>query len=291
MLTRKIILASHMGFCFGVRRAVEMVEKTRQTQPGRITTLGPIIHNQQVVERHKRMGIELANELTDVNDGTVVLSAHGVSPQVEVDAALQGLHVINVTCPYVAKLHKAAVMQVKAGYTIVLVGDPGHTEVRGTVGAIEHAGGEAIVISDAVSAAKLPPLKRVAVLAQTTQKLSLLSEVVAALVHICQEIHVVNTICHATEELQNSARQMAAQVDVAIVIGGNNSANTRRLRDICEAEGIPAYHVETADDLNPEWLDGKQTIGITAGASTPDWLIREVTDVVHQLSGAEVVNE
>ncbi len=285
---KQIVLATHMGFCFGVRRAVDMVEQARNSQQGRITTLGPIIHNHQVVERHRLMGIELAHELSEVQDGTVVLSAHGVSPQVEIDAAAQGLQVISVTCPYVAKLHKSAVKEVQNGYTILLVGDPGHTEVMGTVGAIEHAGGTAIVISSAAEVDGLPALKHIAVLAQTTQKLSIFSDVVAALVKVCPDIHVINTICHATEERQNSALQLAKKVDAVVVIGGRNSANTRRLRDICQAVGIPAYHIETADEIEISWFDDINIIGITAGASTPDWLIEDVVKRVVTLTGAEI---
>ncbi len=291
MSTRQIILASHMGFCFGVRRAVDIVEKARQSLDGPVTTLGAIIHNEQVVEHHKSLGIGLCHELTDVHDGTVVLSAHGVSPAVEQQAAAQGLNVINATCPYVAKLHKAAVQQVKLGYTVVLLGDSGHSEVKGTVGAIEHAGGTVSVISDAGAASSVPYTKHIALLSQTTQKLSTLTGVAAALVPLCQELHVINTICHATEELQSSARLMAQQVEVAVVIGGKNSANTKRLRDICEAEGTKAYHIETSSELLPEWFDGVTRIGITAGASTPDWLIRDVTAALQQMTGAEVAGE
>lgn len=291
MCTRRIILATHMGFCFGVRRAVDMVERARQTLSGPVTTLGPIIHSQQVVEHHKSIGIGLCHELAVVQEGTVVLSAHGVSPVVEQQAVTQGLHVINATCPYVAKLHKAAVQQVKLGYSIVLLGDAGHSEVKGTVGAIEHAGGMVNVLSDSDEASNLPFTKHIALLSQTTQKLSTLAQVAAALVPNCQELHVINTICHATDELQSSARIMAQQVEVAIVIGGKNSANTKRLRDICEAEGVPAYHIETSSELSPDWFYDKTRIGITAGASTPDWLIHDVTEAVQQMTGAEVACE
>lgn len=273
---RRVVVARSAGFCFGVRRAVEMVETARSTLNGPITTLGPIIHNAQVAERHRNAGIHTASSLSEVTDGTVVFSAHGVSPVIKQEAAARGLQIIDVCCPFVEKLHRIVRQMAANGYHIVLVGDVGHTEVVGTLGAIEDAGGHATVVSsvDELRMRQIP--RRVGLVAQTTQHPRLLSDIAAALIPQCAEVHVHNTICNATHELQESARRLAECVEMVVVVGGRNSANTRRLFEICVSQGVPAYHIETADEIDEQWLHQIQIIGVTAGASTPDDVIDAV---------------
>ncbi|MEI6512794.1 MAG: 4-hydroxy-3-methylbut-2-enyl diphosphate reductase [bacterium] len=274
----KVALANAYGFCFGVRRAVQIVEQARQERFGKLTTLGPIIHNPQVVNKHQQMGIELAANLEDISDGTVVMSAHGVPPSTIQRAKELGLDIIDVTCPFVVKVHRAAKIMAQEGYTIVIVGDKGHSEVKGVLGTVESVGGKVFVVSTPEEVADLPIGRKVGVVCQTTQKASNFAAVLGEIALRSYETRSYNTICGATDELQSAALALSNESDVILVIGGKNSANTRRLRDICESHGVPTYHIETRDEIQPEWLEGKSVVGVTAGASTPDSVINDVLD-------------
>lgn len=282
----RVVLGDAYGYCFGVRRAVEIVERVRAERSGNLTTLGPIIHNPQVVAKHKEMGIGFCGSLDEVKDGIVVMSAHGVGPKTIEDAKSKGLDIVDVTCPFVTKVHNAAQKMVQEGYEIVILGDQGHTEVRGVIGSIEAAGGKYTVVSGPEDIEKVGMPRKVGVVSQTTQQGETFAALVGALTKVAFEVRAVNTICGATDELQASALQLANQVDVVLVIGGKNSANTRRLRDIIEKANTPAYHIETVDEIQDEWLEHAATVGVTAGASTPDFVIDEVLDF---LSHGEVV--
>jgi len=284
-IRRRVVLAEVAGFCFGVRRAVEMTEAYRREHSGRVTTLGPIIHNEQVIARMREEGVETAAELEAIQEGTVVLSAHGVAPAVVVQARKQGLRMLDVTCPFVTKVHLRAKMLHEQGYQVLLVGDRGHTEVKGVVGAVEALGGRVTVVTHPAEIAELAIGKKVGVISQTTQYASNFAAIVAEVSRIAVEVRAFNTVCNATDELQDAAIRMAKQVEVALVVGGKKSANTRRLRELCAAEGIPAYHVETADEIDPTWLEGRDVIGITGGASTPDWILEEVA---RRINGGEL---
>jgi 4-hydroxy-3-methylbut-2-enyl diphosphate reductase len=273
---RRIVLAEVAGYCFGVKRAVEMAEAARRERSGKVTTLGPIIHNDQVIARMRTQGIETAPALEQIREGAVILSAHGVPPSVAAQAKAQGLEIIDVTCPFVTKVHRLAKQLLDQGYQLLLVGDAGHTEVRGVVGAVEAAGGTITVVSAPEQVAELTLSRKVGILSQTTQRPAHFGAIVAEVCARVPDVRAFNTICGATDELQAAAARMARQVEVAIVIGGRQSANTRRLRQLCQEQGIPAYQVETAEEVEESWLEGKQVIGLTAGASTPDWIIEAV---------------
>ena len=275
-IKRKIVLARVAGFCFGVKRAVEITQEARSTQYGKLTTLGPIIHNEQVINRMRDEGIDTAPTLDLITEGTVVMSAHGVAPSQIAQARAQGLQILDVTCPFVTKVHRTAKQLYEQGYQILLVGDKCHTEVLGVVGAVEEIGGSVTVISTPEEIGESELGKKVAIVCQTTQNSDNYARIVAAVCRTAADVRAINTICNATDELQDAAVRMARQCDVAIVVGGRKSANTQRLRTLCEAQGIPAYHIETADEIEDKWLDGKEVIGLTAGASTPDWIIEEV---------------
>jgi small subunit ribosomal protein S1 len=282
---RKIVLAEIAGYCFGVRRAVEMAEQARAERSGRLTSLGPIIHNEQIISQMRESGIETEDSLDRIKDGTVILSAHGVSPFVLHSARRKRLDIVDVTCPFVTRVHRAAKKLYEEGYLVLLLGDAGHSEVKGVIGAVEAIGGSVTVVSSPDAANSLPLPKKVGVISQTTQRLRDYRALVSDVCGRATEVRAINTICGATDELQNAAWKMAREVDVAIVIGGTKSANTRRLRELCEEAGIPAYQVQSAADIQEEWLAGKQTIGITAGASTPDCQIEEVA---RGLNGGEL---
>jgi 4-hydroxy-3-methylbut-2-en-1-yl diphosphate reductase len=274
---RKIVLARAVGFCFGVRRAVQIALQERKSHPeGRITTLGPVVHNEQVSADMHQKGIGCAPTLSEIEQGTVVMSAHGIAPAVRRDAERRGLKIVDVTCPFVTKLHRSALELASKNYQVVLVGDPGHTEVKGVMGALADVGATASVIASVDELAEIPLGKKVGIVSQTTQYATLFAAVTAAVTLRASDVRALNTVCGATEELQDAAIEMAKTVDVAIVVGGKQSANTRRLRELCAAQGIPAYHIETADEIDLRWIEGAEVIGITAGASTPDAEIEKV---------------
>lgn len=273
---RRIILAEVAGFCFGVRRAVDMAETARTNQSDRITFLGPLVHNDQVIERFRSEGINTAASVQEVSEGTIVLSAHGVAPSVITQAREQRLTILDVTCPFVTKLHRLAKQLHEQGYQIVIVGDKGHTEVRGVIGMLEALKAMPLLVSTPEEIKDLPLSKKVGVVSQTTQRSETFGRIVAAICQRAADVRALNTICGATDELQAAAIRLARHVDLVLVIGGRMSANTGRLRQLCEEQGVPAYQIETADQIVESWLAGKQSIGLTAGASTPDWIIEDV---------------
>jgi (E)-4-hydroxy-3-methyl-but-2-enyl pyrophosphate reductase len=280
-IKRQVLLADVAGFCFGVRRAVEMTQAARSKRAGTITTLGPLVHNSQVTEHLKTSGVEIAKELGEIGQGTVIVSAHGSAPIVLRQARDRGLAVLDVTCPFVSKVHRSAKMLVQQGYQVLLVGDPGHTEVKGVMGAIEEIGGSISLVSSPEQVANIPLAKKVGVVSQTTQSSANFAKIVSEVCKTVSDVRALNTVCNATEELQEAAIRLARKCEVMLVVGGRQSANTRRLRDLCEEQGIPAFHIEAAIDIDSAWLDGKSIVGLTAGASTPDWMIEDVARTVN----------
>jgi 4-hydroxy-3-methylbut-2-enyl diphosphate reductase len=272
---RTIKLARVAGFCFGVRRAVDIALEARAKDNGNLTLLGPLVHNRGVMNDLDSKGIRAAKSLDQVEPGAVVLSAHGVAPSVRLSARQHGLKVVDATCPFVTKVHRAAKRLLEEGYQVLLLGDPGHTEVRGIAGAVD---GNITVVGTVEELKKTKLSKKVGIISQTTQRAEDYTQVVAEVARRVPDVRAINTICGATDDLQAAARELAGEVEVVIVIGGRNSANTARLRQSCEEEGIPAYHIETADEVEEAWLAGKSVIGVTGGASTPDEAINEVID-------------
>ena len=262
----RVEVARYAGVCYGVERALKLAEEAAES--GReIHTLGPLIHNPQAVAALREQGVEVASTLDEAETGTLVIRSHGVEPAIIEAALAKGLDVIDATCPHVSKAHQAAEELYRGGYAVVIVGEADHPEVEGIMA---HAGGQAIVISSARDLPDRLPSRRVGVVVQTTQSLSRLKDVVAAILPRASEVRVFNTICSATEKRQQSAAELAEDVDVVVVVGGHNSGNTTRLAEICSAVNAQVHHVETADELDPAWFSGAQAVGVTAGASTPD---------------------
>lgn len=262
----RVEVARYAGVCYGVERALKLAEEAA-AEGGPVHTLGPLIHNPQAVDALRSKGVETAAGLDEVGDGTVIIRSHGVDPAIIAAARDKGLGVVDATCPHVSKAHEAAEELKRGGYAVVIVGEADHPEVTGIMA---HAGGTALVVE---SAAELParlPSKRVGVVVQTTQSEARLAEVVDALLPRVRELRVHNTICAATAKRQESADELARSVDVVVVVGGHNSGNTTRLVEICRAVNARTHHVETADDLETAWFAGAQSVGVTAGASTPD---------------------
>ncbi|HZZ82979.1 MAG TPA: 4-hydroxy-3-methylbut-2-enyl diphosphate reductase [Anaeromyxobacteraceae bacterium] len=269
----EVKIARTAGFCWGVRRTVDKVMQVAEQASGPVVTLGPIIHNPQAVERMRDKGVSTVAEVREIATGTtVVVRTHGaVRPELAL-ARERGLQVVDGTCPYVKYPQAMAQRLSREGYHVVVVGDANHAEVKGVV---SYAEGPCTVVKPG---GPIPEIagKKVAVIAQTTIIGAEFERVVGALALRHKEVRAVNTICSDTDERQADARALASQVDAVVVVGGKNSANTRHLAEICKQIQPRTWHVETEGELDPAWFQGCGVVGISAGASTPDWVIEGV---------------
>jgi 4-hydroxy-3-methylbut-2-enyl diphosphate reductase len=280
----EIRLATKVGFCFGVHRAIDLALQTAREARSPIYTLGPLIHNPQVVALLSRQGIDVISEFQNVPRGTLVVRSHGVSPGLLTEALKLGFKVVDATCPFVRRTQQLACDLAVSGYQVVVVGEQEHPEVLGIVG---WTNGQALVVENPVEASLLPFYSRVGVVAQTTQPHANLEAVVEELRRKMGEVSVGNTICSAVVERQEAALKLARQVEMMVVVGGAASANTRKLTDLCASTGTPTYHIETGDQLRPDWFRGVKIAGLTAGASTPDWIIEEVERRMREMADKE----
>jgi small subunit ribosomal protein S1 len=275
-----IILVSEGGFCFGVRRAMKMAEDML-ARHGRGVTLGPLIHNKEAVARLHSHGLRTVESVEEIRAGEVVmLRTHGTGPGAVCDLQERGVTLVDATCPFVARAQREAARYHQEGYQVLVLGEPDHPEARGIA---EHTGEAATIVESAADLAGLKLHKKVAVVCQTTQRLDNLQALVHDLLPRVNELCVANTICDATTKRQEASLQVARQVDLMIVIGGKHSANTTRLAQMCAETGTPTQHVETAAELQAQWLAGAAKVGVTGGASTPEWLIEEVVERLEEL--------
>lgn len=266
MADLRIEVASHAGVCYGVERALKLAADAAESARGSVTTLGPLIHNPIVVRDLESAGVKGAQTVDEVESGTLIIRAHGVVPQVIDQARAKGLEVLDATCPYVKKVHMAAEKLVREGYQLIVVGESGHPEVEGILG---HAGDAAHVVSTPRDLDGVDLARKVGVVVQTTQTPANLAAIVSALALRTMDLRVVNTICSATQERQDSAAELASRADVMIIIGGKNSGNTRRLAEICMDRCPRTHHIEDSSEIQRTWFEGVALVGITAGASTP----------------------
>ncbi len=277
----EVILAEHAGFCFGVRRAVEQVyEQAAGGKP--IYTYGPIIHNEEVVKDLEQKGvhvIETEAQLAEIKEGTVVIRAHGVPKEICEKIEARGLTCVDATCPFVKRIHNIVETESKAGRKIVIIGNAGHPEVEGIM---SWAKEPATVIESMEEARNFTcgQDEELCIVSQTTFNYNKFQDMVEILKEKGYNGSVVNTICNATEVRQTEAREIAAKVDVMIVIGGKHSSNTRKLYEICMQECANTYYIQTLDDLHPDLPKSVRLVGITAGASTPNNIIEEVQNYV-----------
>jgi len=284
----EIIRARDMGFCFGVRRAVDMMEESAR-QSGPLTTLGSTVHNRQVVEKLRQKGVEVVAKLDEIEGRPVAITAHGVGPQVIDALGRLDVPVVDTTCPIVTRSQQWAKRLAEEGFAVIVFGDPEHKEVRGVLG---WAAGHGIAIADEADLDHLPDdlPSRIAVLSQTTHTEARFAAFVRHLFETrmerISELRVINTLCNATTSQQAAAQDLARQVDLMIVIGGRESANTRHLAEVCREEGVETHHIETADEIDPVWLQGRQRVGVTAGASTPDFSVDEVVARLEEMAAA-----
>ncbi|MFZ6017539.1 MAG: 4-hydroxy-3-methylbut-2-enyl diphosphate reductase [Nitrospirota bacterium] len=275
----KILMAKRAGFCFGVKRAIdiafEMAEKKREG----VYTLGPIIHNPQVIERLKEKGIIPIEDIKTKKDiNALIIRTHGIPLYLSKEISSLGCEIIDATCPFVKKAQCYAKLLKEEDYQVVILGDRDHPEV---IGLMSYAGDDVIVVND-----KTPPPRfksKVGIIVQTTQPVEALKKVLSEAIEQAKEIKVYNTICNSTALRLKETEEMARKVDVMLVVGGKNSANTTQLARLCESLSVLTYHIETSSEIKEKWFRRVKKVGITAGASTPDWIIKEVEERVRDL--------
>ena len=278
----KVITAKTAGFCFGVKRAVEKVYEQVKQEKKEIYTYGPIIHNEEVVSDLESKGVkvlESLEELEKLERGTVIIRSHGVGRAIYRLIEEKGLELVDATCPYVRKIHRIVKEKSEQGVQVIIIGNDTHPEVEGIKGWCVHP---AIVIADQESASELvfPEDQKICIVSQTTFNYNKFKNLVEIIDKKGYDIDVINTICSATEERQLEAGELADKVDAMIVIGGKSSSNTQKLFEICKTNCVNTYYIQTLDDLELYSLPPVNCVGITAGASTPNYLIKEVQEYV-----------
>ncbi len=272
----KVKKASGIGFCFGVKRAIDILEKVAG-QRGKVETLGAVVHNRQVMNKLAEIGITVADNLDELKGDIIALGAHGVGPQVEEELRSRNLEIINCTCSFVHRAQVAAQQLVQSGFFVIVYGDADHPEVRGI---LDWAGGKGIATLDDNSITDLKPLpRRLGVLSQTTQIPANFTGFTKKIIDIGlakdAEIRIIDTICHDIRERQQAALELANQVDIMIVIGSRTSANTKHLTELCATVKRTEF-IETAEDIQSAWFQGNENVGVTSGASTSEETINEV---------------
>ena len=284
-----VLLASPRGFCAGVERAIEIVERALEVHGAPIYVRHEIVHNKYVVENLRAKGAVFVEELDEIPAGaTVIFSAHGVAKRVRTEAERRGFKVFDATCPLVTKVHVEVAKMLREGYEIVMIGHRGHPEAEGTMG---QAGKGMHLVETVQDVVKLEPASdKLAYVTQTTLSVDDAAAIIAALKARFPDIRGPkrDDICYATQNRQDAVKFMAPQCDVVIVVGSPNSSNSNRLREVSENMGVPAYLVDSAADLRPEWVAGKRRVGLTAGASAPEVLVNELVARLKELGAGTV---
>jgi len=283
----KIKIAKHIGFCFGVRRAVNIAQDALRGNK-KLFCLGSLIHNPQEVKRLSQKGLTIVDSIEDVKKGdTLIIRSHGLLPGLIDQARRRGINLIDATCPFVKKAQNICKMLSEQGFDVVVIGDRHHPEVKALVG---FANNKAVVIESFKDLKKFKPKnKRIGILAQTTQSRDNFQELLIALLKkhsnkfIFDEVRIFDTICGDSSARQASAKKISFVCDSMIIIGGKNSANSRRLFNICKENVSKTHHIETADDIKSKWFKNSGCIGVVSGASTPDWIINNVTSKLNKI--------
>jgi len=281
----RIEKADKTGFCFGVRRAVSILEKLAR-ESGGVETLGAVVHNQQVLQKLAETGVKVARDMEDIKGDKVVTSSHGVSPEIEEALRLRRINVISTTCPFVHRAQVAARRLAESGFYVVVYGDADHPEVKGILGWAKSKG--MATLDDRFIARLDSPPRHLGILSQTTQIpaqfVGFVKKVIDSALTKDSEIRVIDTICHDIRERQAAALELASRMDLMLVVGGRASANTRHLAELC-ATATRTYQIETADEIQPSLLQDCDSIGVTAGASTAEQTVDEVLQKLKDLSG------
>jgi len=277
----KLVVAQTAGFCMGVQRAVELALAAPSKHINPIYTFGPLIHNPQVLDVLKKKGVTVIEEIPKLGTGTMMIRAHGVAPHVKEQIHKAGFEIIDATCPRVTKVHSIIKKYAHQGWATILWGEADHPEVIGLLGC---AGEKGFVVDTFDKLNRLPSFDNAIIVAQTTQNIHTYTEVENWANQEQPHYKIFNTICDSTAKRQAEVKQLAMEVDVVIVVGGHSSGNTKRLAEIVKENGKLAYHVETEQELNSEMLKDVQNIGISAGASTPHWIIDKINETLkHEL--------
>jgi small subunit ribosomal protein S1 len=271
--------AKVQGFCFGVAITLKKAEEAIDARE-HVTTLGHVVHNPQMVESLEQRGLRNATSVDEVDTGALFVRAHGLPVEVYEKAAEKGLEIIDATCPMVTKIHVQAEKLKADGYKIIVVGDPKHPEVKGT---LSHVPG-AWCIETIEDVEKLPRGSRVGVVVQSTYSRERFTDIVRALIAKYYEVRAVNTICTDTNNRQSEALELSKEVEVMVVVGGKTSANTKHLAELSELNGAKAYHIEGPGELQASWFDGVRVAGLMSGASTPGWLVDQVAQRMEELA-------
>ncbi len=279
MAFEEILIAKRAGFCFGVKRAVNIAFKAASKQ-NNVFTLGPLIHNPQVIAKLRSAAVCPTDEIDNEDIEALIIRTHGIPLELQKKLSKKEYKIIDATCPFVKKAQQYAKLLSGEGYQVVLLGDSEHPEVKGL---ISYAGEDVVVLNSNFERVKLK--KRVGVVVQTTQPPSLLKEFVGSITDKVDELKIFNTICNSTALRLKETKEIAAKVDILIVAGGKNSANTSQLAHLCNSLSVPTYHIETASELREDWFKNKARVGITAGASTPEWIIYEIRERIKDIGG------
>lgn len=281
----KIILSKYAGFCYGVDNAIKITDKTLAENPKDVIyMLGELVHNEEVIKKLKEQGIKLVKLIKDIpQNSTVILSAHGHSPKVYEDAQKRNLKIVDATCPMVTRVHILGRLLGKNSYFIIIIGDRRHGEVKAIFDQIKTVTNNVKIVENLEQAKKIKTVPKIGIISQTTQSLDQFGEVVAEIAKKANEIKIFNTICDATRFRQHASQNLAKKVNLMIVVGSFQSANTKRLTSICQ-QIIETHQVNSANDLKPSWFKNKKTVGISAGASTPKWIIKEVINQIKNFS-------
>jgi len=274
----KIELAEKLGFCFGVKRAIKIAEENRDSY-----TFGPLIHNSLEIERLKtKFNVGLKEGIDEFQKGDkLIIRTHGIEKKHLEYLKKHNIEFIDATCPFVTKPQEIVRDMSHEGYDIVIFGDASHPEIKGVM---SYSEGRTYTVLDVEDLKDLELSSRIALVAQTTRKIENFKDIASYLIENYKEVRVFNTICNATFENQIAAKKLAEKADVMIIIGGKNSSNTKQLVTICEDVCSSCFHIEEEDELKPEWFEGKELCGITAGASTPDWIIKQVQDKIEEFA-------
>jgi len=277
----EIICANYMGFCPGVKRAWDLVEKTVRDKSKPVYILGELIHNKQAIEKLEKWGIKTISSLKEIKGkGVMMIRAHGEPPQTFQKLKKLKLKIIDTTCPSVARVQKLANQLEKEGYQVIVCGEKDHPEAIATIGYTQRG----LIVGSVKEARKIPSRKRIGIISQTTFSPTVFQEICRLLKKKSANFKSLGTICNITQMAQKEAQKIAKQVDIMIVVGGKHSSNTKRLAEVCQ-EIVRTYHIETAQELKKSWFKKAKNVGLTAGASTPDWIIKEVKIKLKKLNG------
>jgi 4-hydroxy-3-methylbut-2-enyl diphosphate reductase len=275
----KIIVAKKAGFCFGVKRAIDITFNLARESKKGIFTYGPLIHNPQVVEELRQKGIDTTDDLHAKDINTLIIRTHGVSPEVYAETSKMGYNLIDATCPFVKKAQNFTEKLRDEGYQVLIIGDKHHPEVQGLIG---FAGSNVIVANETVLPTNIK--KKVGIIVQTTQSFETLRRIVMQVMETAREVKIYNTICDSTVQRVKETKEIAKKVDLMIIVGGKNSANTNQLVKLSKEVCAKVYHLETAEEIAKKWLNKVEKVGISGGASTPQWIINDVVKKIKEIS-------